>query len=334
MSNSRMFTGLILIAIGAVFLASQLGWISVDPGEIAATYWPVALILFGLSGLIGRGRCGGGGWPLVWNGIVIFLGAFFLLNNLGLIEISVGELVRLAIPVAVIAFGIRMLLRPSGEKPPQDYSYKYEYKYEYNPQKGESASGFGKYGYKYEYGTYKDESNTEPGPRPQKADAERSGNGPDAAFFGAAGADVPPPPGYGESAPPPPRGFGKTENRSEFFGDLYLGHNDWELKPMNVSHFIGDTVIDLTKARIPAGETKLNISSFIGDVKVFAPNDIDVEFSISANSLLGDMAIFRRRESGFFRSVREESPNYQLAEKRIRIQISLFIGDVYVQRVG
>ena len=29
---------------------------------------------------------------------------------------------------------------------------------------------------------------------------------------------------------------------------------------MNISHFIGDTVLDLTKAQIPAGETRLHIS--------------------------------------------------------------------------
>src|SRR5690606_31790335 len=82
-----------------------------------------------------------------------------------------------------------------------------------------------------------------------------------------------------------------AENRSGFFGDLYLGHDYWELKPMNISHFIGGTIIDLTKAQIPVGETKLNISAFIGDVKVFVPNDMEVDISVISSSFLGDSTV-------------------------------------------
>ena len=60
-----------------------------------------------------------------------------------------------------------------------------------------------------------------------------------------------------------------VQTRSGFIGDIYLGHDYWELKPMNISHFIGDTVLDLTKAQILPGETVINISSFIGDVKIY-----------------------------------------------------------------
>ena len=63
---------------------------------------------------------------------------------------------------------------------------------------------------------------------------------------------------------------------------------------MNISAFIGDTVIDLTKAQIPYGETKINISSFIGDVKVFVPEDMDLGVTVTTNSFIGDMSLLNQ----------------------------------------
>lgn len=302
MLTSRMFTGFMLIGIGAIFLASQLGLITLDPGELAATYWPVALILFGLSGMFGHsGRSGGS--SRFWSGFLVLLGVFFLLNNLDLIEMSLGDLIRMLIPVLIILYGIRMLMKPAREKTPQDHSYKYEYKYEYNPAMPGEATGKG------------EGAASVPPP-------------PGAAAHG----DIPPPPGQGGAARS--GGSWQADERSGFFGDIYLGQDYWELKPMNVSHFFGDVIVDLTKARVPAGETKLHISSFIGDVKVFVPNDLDLEVSVHTSSVIGDITIYRRRESGFLRSISEEPANYQLAEKRIRLEINLFFGDVNVQKVG
>lgn len=155
---------------------------------------------------------------------------------------------------------------------------------------------------------------------------------------------VPPPP------PPPPKqenhehfrkaGWehyshkGRVVERSNFIGDIHLGHDYWELEPTNVSHFIGDTIIDLTKAHIPYGETKITVSSFIGDVKVFVPNDIQVEVSVTASAFIGDMKVLDRHEGGLFRHMKHDTPHYVEAEKKIQLTVSMFIGDVFVKRVG
>lgn len=149
---------------------------------------------------------------------------------------------------------------------------------------------------------------------------------------------APPPP------PPSPEGAGwnhgwephkrRAVERSNFIGDIHLGHDYWELEPTNVSHFIGDTIIDLTKAHIPYGETKLTVSSFIGDVKVFVPNDVQVEVSVTASAFIGDMKVLDRHEGGLFRHMKYDTKHYSEAEKKISLTISMFIGDVFVKRVG
>lgn len=122
--------------------------------------------------------------------------------------------------------------------------------------------------------------------------------------------------------------------RSNFIGDIYLGRDYWHLEPMNISHFIGDTMIDLTKASIPMGETKLSVSAFIGDVKVFVPNDIQLEISVTASAFIGDMQVLERYEGGMFRNMKYDTRNYAEADKKIHLTVSMFIGDIIVKRVG
>lgn len=125
----------------------------------------------------------------------------------------------------------------------------------------------------------------------------------------------------------------KMVNESSFIGDYYIGRDYFRLKPMNVSHFIGDTVIDLTKAQIPYGTTKINVSSFIGDVVIYMPNDPEVGVKVHSSSFLGDQNILGNRRTGIVGGV-DETYNYDECAKRIKINVSSFISDVNVNIVG
>lgn len=126
----------------------------------------------------------------------------------------------------------------------------------------------------------------------------------------------------------------KAMNKSGFIGDVHMGQDYWELKPMNISHFIGDTVLDLTKAQIPYGETKVNVSSFIGDVKVYIPNDMEVGVVVTSSAFLGDVKVLDQYKGGFMTNIKNETPFYMESSKKVRIVVSAFIGDVKVSRVG
>jgi lia operon protein LiaF len=125
-----------------------------------------------------------------------------------------------------------------------------------------------------------------------------------------------------------------AQTRSGFIGDIYVGHDYWELKPMNISHFIGDTVLDLTKAQIPLGETRIHISSFIGDVKVFLPNDLEVGVNVVSSAFIGDVSVLDRKEGGMFKNMNVETSYFQETDKKIKLVVSTFIGDVRVTKVG
>ena len=55
MSGRYLVPGLMLIALGVVFLLNNLGWTDLRLGQILSTWWPAILIVAGVSLLL-RGR--------------------------------------------------------------------------------------------------------------------------------------------------------------------------------------------------------------------------------------------------------------------------------------
>ncbi|MDP6666819.1 MAG: DUF5668 domain-containing protein [Dehalococcoidia bacterium] len=89
--------GLILIAIGVVFLLDTLDVLSND---ILGTYWPVILIVAGGSSWITQGRV-----PGLGNLLVMTLGVLFLVENLA-DNVSFGDLW----PVLLIVIGFNIVV--------------------------------------------------------------------------------------------------------------------------------------------------------------------------------------------------------------------------------
>jgi len=336
-----------IAALGAGFLLKQLGIIEFDIGDIVSTFWPVFVIFAGLNGLL-FSRHGGG---TLWGGIVICIGFIFLGRNLSWFEWSVGDIFRFAGPVVLILFGLNMIFKPRRQGR-RDYdghddwqSYKPGGYVPPAPPLHPDPTAYGP-----------DGSETPPPPPPAPEASTRAGEG------------------HGAFRPDLNKGHSKhhwrdmnramreqmrdmrrqehrkhhnpwervewwdnnpnAQNRSGFIGDIHIGQDHWELKPLNISHFIGDTVLDLTKANIPSGETKITISSFIGDVKIYLPNDYEVGIHVVSNAFIGDARVLDMRDSRMFRSMDFETPYYKETEKKIKLVCSTFIGDVRVTKVG
>jgi lia operon protein LiaF len=79
---NKLVFGLGMIAVGVLYLLNQLDITHFDLGYLLSTYWPVFIIYFGLRGIFIRNKHSGGG-SFIWSFFVIFLGVYFLLNNLG-----------------------------------------------------------------------------------------------------------------------------------------------------------------------------------------------------------------------------------------------------------
>jgi predicted membrane protein len=100
---SRIFWGLVLIAVGALFLLDRFGW--EDVGDLFSTYWPVIFILIGISIFVGNGFRRPGA-----SLFFVLLGALFLLQNLDILEYDVWHYLW---PAFIILLGLWLILRPA-----------------------------------------------------------------------------------------------------------------------------------------------------------------------------------------------------------------------------
>ncbi|RED63894.1 cell wall-active antibiotics response protein LiaF [Cohnella lupini] len=326
----RLLWGLVIVAVGTVFLLNQTGVTDLDIGDIISTFWPVILILVGLQGLLLQQS--GGFW---WNGITLLAGFYFLGRNLDWFDQDLSDVIRLIGPIAIIIFGISLIFR--GNRPKRERR-RHEGKEKWNPITPPIPP-----------------TPMPPGPPPAPPEWDE--------FDGSnrKSGEEEPQPSYAPKTPlqtkAPLDPYHSTErmkwghgakygrkghgwpnadqyDHSRFIGDIHLGQDYWELRPMSISNFIGDTTLDLTKAQIPVGETKIHVSSFIGDVKVYVPNDFNVGLQVVSSCLIGDVKVLDQKRGGLFNQMSVTTPSYADTDKRIVLVVSSLIGDVRVTKVG
>jgi len=111
--QGRIFSGVLIIAAGVIFLLANMN--KLDFGDFISTYWPMILILIGISHLLTNG--------LRNAGIALFLiaiGAFFQLNNWDVLD---GRVWTYFWPLLIIAAGLWIIFKPRpkgfGENAPE-----------------------------------------------------------------------------------------------------------------------------------------------------------------------------------------------------------------------
>ncbi|RKP53982.1 hypothetical protein D7Z26_11370 [Cohnella endophytica] len=320
----RMLWGTLIVAVGVIYLCNQLGITDLSIGEIFSTYWPIILIVVGLQGLLLQHKGG-----VCWNGITIAAGFYFLGRNLMWFHKDLSDVVRMIAPVAIIIFGICFILRGNGRSGRRRRRERNRERWNpIVPPVPPSPSG--------------------PPPAPPEWDEFERPKQPkislDKTFSQQPNNSdfVDRKSNEGHDRHHDRHGWwndrdwnhSDRDNHSRFIGDAHFGSDYWELRPMNISHFIGDTTLDLTKAQIPFGETKINISSFIGDVKVYVPNDIGIGIRVISSCLIGDVKVLEEKRGGLFNQMSVSTPGYADSDKRVVLVVSSLIGDVRVTKVG
>lgn len=54
--RSNLVAALILIVVGLLFLANNLGWTQLSIGRLITTWWPALLVVVGVGMLFGKGK--------------------------------------------------------------------------------------------------------------------------------------------------------------------------------------------------------------------------------------------------------------------------------------
>lgn len=344
--TSQILGGLILIGLGALFLMRQLGYTDFSIGSLISDYWPVVLIYMGVQNLLTTSEKGSSGSSIFWGLFYLALGTYFLGRNLYWFDVSAGDFFKLLIPVMLIGGGLFVIFKPRDHTPPVPPVPPAPPGF-YPPESGprdvkppaplestldeQFEQKFGKPAGTRDWDDYlnKEQSDEEEGASPEsrwQEKRERHEHRRQERHTRRHGEWHKE---FHESAD-----HKDTTNRSAFIGDVHMGREHFQLKNTNISQFIGDTVLDLTNAQIPYGETKINISAFVGDIKVYIPEDMDLGVTVNSSSFIGDMQVLEQSRSGFMSSVQCKTPYYKEAGKKIRINVSAFIGDIKVKSVG
>ena len=92
--------GLGVFCLGVIMILDNFGVIA---GSALVPYWPVLLIVLGVSHLVGPSSARKLGWGLSW----IAVGAIILVNNLGVIAVGIQVLW----PVVLVILGANLVFR-------------------------------------------------------------------------------------------------------------------------------------------------------------------------------------------------------------------------------
>lgn len=105
--------------------------------------------------------------------------------------------------------------------------------------------------------------------------------------------------------------------------------SDWPGKDEEIWLFIGDVRLDLPQAQIPAGETKIRVVSFIGDVRLRVP--VGVGVSAESFAFISTIRAFGAKDESFVVPAHLLSEGYEAAERKIRLELFSFISEVRLE---
>ena len=117
----------------------------------------------------------------------------------------------------------------------------------------------------------------------------------------------------------------------KFLGDLFVDLEGRDVRDVEASLVIGDVEIKLHGSRLGQGLNRMVISSFVGDIRVLVPRDMEV-FAHCSN-FIGDIDLLGQHTSGFSNNLDGQTPGYPTAENRLYIAANNFLGDIKIYYV-
>lgn len=108
-------------------------------------------------------------------------------------------------------------------------------------------------------------------------------------------------------------------------GSIHIGEGEWDLRDMDTGMGIGELRLDLSRARIPPGETSLRVRGGIGKIEIVVPLDLPV--SAQAQVAIGSLNLLGHKAEGISRELSLTTPNYAQADRKVKVNLSLFLGE-------
>jgi len=122
-----------------------------------------------------------------------------------------------------------------------------------------------------------------------------------------------------------------TEMTQRFLGEVNRS-GAWQVVDEEFWYLVGDVELDMVNADIPDGVTKIRTIGLVGDIDMFVPGHVGV--AVESMGFVSDVSMPDSKEENFLTPVNLRTNNYKLAEKKILLQATCFVGDIKVRQVG
>lgn len=112
-------------------------------------------------------------------------------------------------------------------------------------------------------------------------------------------------------------------------GDLYQGREPWILDgDLDLSHGLGDAVLDLTTAEISAGVHRINVKMGMGELLIRLPDHVSAELNTAVS--IGSLRVLGEQRSGIGGMKLQRNIMVEDAAADLRIRAELGIGELTV----
>ena len=128
-----------------------------------------------------------------------------------------------------------------------------------------------------------------------------------------------------------PASPGRTEGRPRFFLKLRRDRESWVLPSISYWHAFGDVRLDMTMAIPEEKETSIVLQGLIGDIDLIVPEDYGIQ--LEASVMLGQIGWNQRQQSGGFQRVLWRSPDYELKEQQLKLQLIYLVGNIRIRPI-
>jgi len=120
-----------------------------------------------------------------------------------------------------------------------------------------------------------------------------------------------------------------TEFSGRVLGDIRR-EGPWTVRNEEIWFGVGDIKLDMTEAEVPFGETSISIYGFMGDIDLTVPEDVGL--LVNSTAFVSSTKMLGEKRDYFLSTARLTSPNYEEAERRIRLQVTCFVADLDIRR--
>ena len=116
--------------------------------------------------------------------------------------------------------------------------------------------------------------------------------------------------------------------RQEWIGVQKIGKDTFEWDDINISHLMGDTIIDLGNTVLPNEQNTIMIRKGIGRIRVIVP--IGVGVKLSHNAFIGEAKFDGQQLELKNETITMYSERFESSHKKINIISSVLVGEIEV----